>query len=258
MDRDLEKIKRIISQNAPFEVSDYGKLIRSQIGISLAKSFEQDVSDDLINLLSAIEMIHNASLLHDDVLDDESIRRNADSMNKKEGNKKAVLYGDIILSSAMKFVVNLSSDEITKIILSAISNMCQGELLQSSQVGTIPDMDSYLKKCELKTGSLFQALVKSVCCILNQPDISDFGLNFGIAFQIKNDMDNVLTSGSDSRNGIYTAPFIYSGGGDVSVLAIEKTKGLIDNYRSKCLKELSFIKDGLHKEELIGVLQCLI
>lgn len=253
----LEKIKNIIRRNIPYEQADYGKLIRSRVGIAFAKSYGIEISESLILLCSAIELIHTASLLHDDVIDEESFRRNSESVNRKEGNKKAVLYGDVILADAMKIVLNLGSDKITNVILSAIHDMCEGELLQFSQIGIIPDLGSYIKKCELKTGSLFKALIKSICLIINKPDISNFGLNFGIAFQIKNDLDNVLNIGSDTKAGIYTAPIIYSGTEHFSESGIEKTKSLIDNYKGKCIKDITVIKDGSYKEELIGVVKCL-
>lgn len=258
MEKALDEIKQTVQGNIPYEISDFGKLIRSKLGILFVKSLGKPVSKDVISLLSAIELIHTASLLHDDVIDNNNERRNSPSLNKSFGNKKAILYGDIILSDAMSLVNTIDNPEISDIIVKTLHEMCRGELIQLDNIGEIMSVSDYIEKTSLKTGELFRAMIKSLCVLFSVHDYSDFGLNYGIAFQIKNDLDNVSGDRSDIENGIYTAPVIYSGGINITDDAIEKTVGLIDNYRKKSISVLSELEDNIYKEELIGVVKCLI
>lgn len=255
---ELDKIKNIIKENLPFSDSDLGKMIRSKLGIAAIKIFKSDIIP-YVNFLACIELIHNASLLHDDVIDNENERRGKENLKSIYDNKTSILYGDITLSNALKLLTTYNNLELISHFNKTISKMCEGELLQKKQIGTIPPLEKYIEKCRLKTASLFEFLFIGLNIIsANKISLTNFGEDFGIAFQIKNDLDDIKNNNSDISNGIYTAPVIYSEGTNITNLALEKTKCLIDNYRSKCIISLSKFEDNEYKKELIGVVECLI
>lgn len=257
---ELKKISELIGRNLPFKINDYGKLIRSKIGILFLKAYNIDISDKYIKLLASIELIHNASLLHDDVIDSNNERRGIRTVNFLHGNKLSILYGDIVLSNALDLILGLSNFELTKLFNNTVKEMCEGEIIQNSHINIIPTMEQYIKKTELKTAKLFEFILKSISILSdNKVPIEevDFGKNFGIAFQVKNDLENILTTKSDIKDGIYTAPVIYSGGLEIKESAIEKTFGLIDNYSMKAIKVLDLIEESIYKKELIRIVECL-
>ena len=137
--------------------------------------------------------------------------------------------------------------------------MCEGELIQQSQLYKIPTIEEYIKKSTLKTAKLFLAEIEGLSIIhnTNNLDLKDFILNYGIAFQINNDLANITESQSDIKNGIYTAPVIYSESTNITPSGIEKTLYLRDNYIEKCLNTLRNLKESIYKKELIGIVKCL-
>ncbi|MCD8378600.1 MAG: polyprenyl synthetase family protein [Candidatus Gastranaerophilales bacterium] len=256
INKELEIIKERICRTDIPAVS--GKMIRSKIGLLIIKSLGIEPTQDYINLFCAIELIHNASLLHDDVIDEETERRGQISLNRQLGNKNAILYGNLLVADAFDYLLKINSINLTSIITQAIKNMCEGELLQKSHAYKIPGLKDYIEKTRLKTSSLFTALTKGIIEISQKENIdylNEFAENFGIAFQITNDLKNGTKS--DIANGIYTAPVIYSGSVTITNTAIEKTGSLIDNYTQKAEKALESLRDSDYKKSLIGVVRCL-
>ena len=255
---EIEIIKDVIAKNLPYMETDFGKMIRAKIGVLFLKAKNQDTMR-FLPFLSAIELIHTSSLLHDDVIDNENFRREKANIKTKHGNKTSVLYGDMVLSNALKLISDYNSTELIKSFNSTLNNMCRGEILQQTSLGIIPTMDEYIEKSRLKTASLFEFILDGINIISENRLILpvEFGTYFGIAFQIKNDLDNVCNTKSDIKNGIYTAPVIYSQNMEDLDSGIEKTLGLIDNYRERCIKQLSEYEDNIYIRKLIEVVECL-
>ncbi len=154
----------------------------------------------LLQLAATVELIHSASLIHDDVLDDARHRRNQLSLNEKYGNKIAVIVGDMLFSQAFSILLNLEiadwqkKQEIFQIICNTIKKMCIGEICQRQIITDhrSAEFDEYLVLTENKTARLMSA-----CCqcgaILTGIDkttsqnMARFGLHFGIAFQLADD-----------------------------------------------------------------------
>ncbi len=259
VDKYSKQIELNIKKYVPFKVDNFGKLIRSKIGLLILKSLNINVNSSYIDILTVVELIHLASLLHDDVIDNETVRRNSPSANLVYGNKLSVLYGNLIISNCLSVLIKIGNIELLSIFNTAIENMCQGEIIQSETLNKKTTIEDYIEKCKLKTASLFLAEAKALKIISNDIsfDIEGFAESFGIAFQIKNDLDNILTTKSDIENGIYTAPVIFSDSISIDNTAIEKTKGLIDNYIEKGITLLNSIEDSLYKSELIRIVRCL-
>lgn len=251
------KIKNLFGENCPYNVTNYGKMIRSKIGLLILKSLNYNIQSSDINIMTVTELIHTASLFHDDVIDNDTIRRDPDI-----DNQTAVLYGNIMLTNAITLLLKLNNPNIIYTFNHTIKKMCEGELLQKSQTGTIPSLEEYLKKTELKTACLFMAEIKALTLntktdLAVAEKLTEFGRLFGVAFQIKNDLENVLSDKTDIKNGIYTAPFVLTGKKELTDTAIEKTVGLLDNYIKKAKDCLSILNDSSYKDALIGETECL-
>lgn len=155
---------------------------------------------DLVLLSVAIEMIHSASLIHDDIVDDEENRRGILSMNKKFGNKVAMLVGDILYSKAFLILVNNFDKSMIRLITECAEKMCFGEVNELEN--PVNSTEKYLDIIKRKTASFM-----STCCevgaMVTSKDrnfievVKEYGLNYGIIFQIMDDYkDNDVFKGS--------------------------------------------------------------
>ena len=236
----------------------YGKLVRPRTGILTVKALGLACNEVYLKFLTAIELIHNASLLHDDVIDNEEFRRDKKTLNFETCNKTAVLSGNIVLTEAFENLLSIGSVRLISIANSAVKNMCRGELMQKAQEFKIPELEQYIEKTRLKTGTLFVSLMEGICEISQckcKDELLSFGENYGIAFQIRNDLNDI--SGSDIKNGIYTAPVIFSQSANIKKQALEKTTDLINNYVIKAENALNFLSESEYKNALIGAVKCL-
>lgn len=259
--KEINVIKSFLLQHFPYKTSEFGKMIRSKIGILLLKSCNIMPDNDYLRFLSAIELLHNASLLHDDVIDDDFSRRGIKNIKSIYNNKTSILYGNMLSANAIKVLPEKKYNKTVNILLQTITNMCEGELFQQSQLNIIPSLDDYIEKTRLKTSSLFIALAKGLAELSDNETLFKligFCQNYGIAFQIKNDIDNVLTDNSDRENGIYTAPYIFSSDYQVTKSSLEKTVSLKDNYVKEAISNLVCLKESIYKTGLIGEVECLI
>lgn len=170
------------------------------------------------------EMIHVASLLHDDVLDDADTRRGVGSLNAVMGNKLAVLAGDFLLSRACLTLASLKNTEVVTLIATVIENLVTGETMQLTTASNKRfSMEYYMQKTYNKTASLISNSCKSVALLAGHTaEIAmlafEYGKNLGLAFQLIDDvLDFTGTSASlgkgslsDIRHGIITAPILFA------------------------------------------------
>jgi len=180
-----------------------GKMIRPGL-VLLAGGAVGKITDKHIRVAAIMEMIHNATLLHDDVIDEGQRRRGQATVNSLWGNETAVLLGDFLLSKVFKMCADLES-EVVKVIASAAARTCEGELRQIAQRENWQLTEAeYLDIITEKSAALF-----SSCCYLGgllggagEAEVrllSDFGLNFGIAFQIADDLLDII--GDEAKTG---------------------------------------------------------
>lgn len=231
-------------------LSRKSKLIRSIVAILFLKSANETITDEQYSILAATELIHNASLIHDDAIDENVIRRGKDSINSKFGDKFSIIAGDYVTTLATQELLKLANNDVLQIYFETISKMCEGESLQYFQKGKIPTLDEYLKKTQYKTAELFKAcLVASSIYSKNQilVEAREFAINYGIAFQIRNDLEDYkrgIDNSSDIQQGIYTAPVIFADSVENNAFAIEKTMDLIDNYCQRAKVALLNLSDN--------------
>ncbi len=174
-----------------------------------------DIKDKKVGDIALIsEIIHSASLLHDDIIDNEASRRNNQTFYDKFGSKIAVLEGDMLLGIALK-ILSETSLSILEIYSDNILKTINGEIEQNTVIRVVPDINTYLDKTFNKTARIFLCGLESLFTLKDiNNDIKDaliaFMSNYSIAFQIKNDIDNILYKNlSDINNGNYTLPVIY-------------------------------------------------
>ncbi len=176
-----------------------------------------------INLAAAVEFMHTATLLHDDVVDESHLRRGRDTANHIWGNKSSVLVGDYLLGKAFQMMVADGSLPVLKILSDAAAKIAEGEVLQLSITNNIETtLAQYIEVVEAKTAALFAAACEVGGALLEddakRAALKSFGTNFGIAFQIIDDALDYSaepekfgkTIGDDFREGKVTLPVIYA------------------------------------------------
>ena len=233
------------------------KHIRPLLSFLYLKALGLDIEDAQIVYQSAIELVHNASLIHDDVIDESDTRRGKNSLNKDLGNKLAVISGNFLLSKALEKIISINSIELIDLFCRTLKNMTLGEINQYKLRYEIPDLEDYLKKTEYKTADLFVLSLKGSLKIAKSEENCDFAKNFGMAFQIRDDLINAKTLKTDFDGGIYTAPVIFSGGVEISQNGLEKTRDLLNNYVEKAEKSIEFLKESIYKEALLNLVRGL-
>ncbi len=228
------------------EIKDFlclgSKKIRSILTLLYLKANNVVITNDIINLLTAGEIIHNASLLHDDVLDNANLRRGNETIQKKFSPHISILSGDLLLSYATEKLVSLNNNEILSIFIDCTKKMSNAEIEQFLLRGKLPTEEEYINITEGKTASLFEAIMQS-SAILSGLDVQkskDFGKLFGTVFQIRNDLEQ-KSKENDVQNGVKTA---------ISVLGVEKTINLIDNYKEKMREKINCFPNIEYSEAL--------
>lgn len=225
------------------------KRIRTILSSLYFKAFGCKLSAKSIKIMTAGEIIHNASLLHDDVIDNAKIRRGKTTVSEKFSPYISILIGDSLLAAATEILLEINNNEILKIFLDCTKEMCSSEIHQFFLRGQKPSIDDYINICEGKTAKLFEAIMQS-CALeegVNRHDSLEFARNFGILFQLKNDLE-VNSAKSDALNNIFTPK---------DFLGIEKTTILIDNYQQKVRKAIDCLPDNEYKKGLEDLLSKL-
>ncbi|MHC4423597.1 MAG: polyprenyl synthetase family protein [Planctomycetota bacterium] len=154
--------------------------------------------DELIRIATAVELIHMASLIHDDVLDKAMMRRSKPTVNARWGEDISIALGDYIYSKAFELIGKCKNPDVFGCISEAIYVMCEGELTQVCQRNNLDlSRDNYMVIVKKKTASLFGACCHAGTIIGNhsrvvQGALKEFGLNFGIAFQIMDDYKDII------------------------------------------------------------------
>jgi len=243
VDADLKKVKQniisLLSTDHPLlkTMARYyfdleGKQFRPMVLLLLSRAIEchktfpledGNILPKQLQLAEIVEMIHTASIIHDDVIDKATLRRSVSSINQKFGNKLSVLSGDYLLARASVSLAQLESFEVTKLISTVISDLVEGEFMQLNPTPDSSPFDYYIKKTYLKTASLIANSCTGLAVLSGVPshitDIAtNYGKNLGIAFQI---IDDILDfsgassemgkeAGVDMNLGLATAPVLYA------------------------------------------------
>jgi octaprenyl-diphosphate synthase len=231
----------------------HGKRLRTKLILKIA-------GNDLkvVKTAATVEMIHAASLLHDDVIDDANTRRGKVSVNASEGDKTAIMIGDILYSKAF-FELTSISPEVAKVVSNAVVQLSLGELADvelSKKFHT--NRDAYLKMLYQKTASLMEASAEAAAILAGKPRQAyrQYGRNLGIAFQM---IDDILDITADAKTlgkpalhdfveGKVTLPYMYL----YDVLEEEDRAYLVSLHRKKLsADEALWIKGAMKKFNII-------
>ncbi|KAH7568539.1 hypothetical protein JRO89_XS06G0012500 [Xanthoceras sorbifolium] len=207
-------------------------LMATALNVHLPEPLSDGVGDALATELRTrqqciaeiTEMIHVASLLHDDVLDDADTRRGIGSLNAVMGNKLAVLAGDFLLSRACVALASLKNTEVVSLLATVVEHLVTGETMQmTTSSAQRCSMEYYMQKTYYKTASLISNSCKAIALLAGQTSevavlAFEYGKNLGLAFQLIDDvLDFTGTSASlgkgslsDIRHGIVTAPILFA------------------------------------------------
>ena len=212
----MESHVPMIPQLAGYLIAAGGKRIRPLLTLACAHLCN-DASDNPKKLAAAVEFIHTATLLHDDVVDGSEQRRGKDTANKVFGNQASVLVGDFLFARSFELMVETQNIQALNSLASAAAIITEGEVLQMSLIGeTSITQDQYFKVIEAKTAALFAAACE-VAPILKERDAAAFtayGYNLGMAFQIVDDIMDYTSpkmgkdKGDDFLEGKITLPVI--------------------------------------------------
>ena len=224
-----EKIKNKLTSNVDLvqKISDYhlktgGKRLRALLTLGSSKLCGYLKGGRDINLAACIELIHGATLLHDDVIDNSDMRRGKKTINIIWGNQSSILTGDYLLSRCFEMMVEDGNLEILKLLSSTSAKIAQGEILQLQHKGEIDMLEeTYLKIIYSKTAALFSAATK-VGAILSKKNNKEkealefYGKNLGLTFQIADDTLDYNSEinlfgkkvGNDFYEGKITLPII--------------------------------------------------
>lgn len=213
----------LIHKITNYHLKSGGKRIRPLLTLGSAKLCGYTEGNRDINLAACVELIHNATLLHDDVIDNSDLRRGIKTPNVIWGNQSSILVGDYLLSRCFEMMVEDGSQEVLKLLSSTSSKIAQGEVSQLEYKSEIDVLEeTYFKIINSKTAALFAAATRVGACITNKnrkekDALESYGRNLGLAFQIADDaLDYYSTNkifgkeiGKDFYEGKVTLPAIF-------------------------------------------------
>jgi octaprenyl-diphosphate synthase len=212
----------LINQISNYIIGSGGKRLRPAL-VLLAGGHFGAKPEHVRELAAVIEFIHTATLLHDDVVDESSLRRGRDTANAVFGNAASVLVGDFLYSRAFQMMVEVGSMRVMEVMAEATNIISEGEVLQLMNVGDAEtDEESYLRVVRYKTAKLFEAATRVGAIIggateAEERALADCGMHLGTAFQLIDDVldysgDAAETGknvGDDLAEGKPTLPLIY-------------------------------------------------
>nr|XP_057916605.1 decaprenyl-diphosphate synthase subunit 1 [Doryrhamphus excisus] len=279
-----------------------GKSIRPMIVVLMARALNihSDRAGDLLPGQRAVamisEMIHTASLVHDDVIDGSDKRRGKRTINDVWGERKAILAGDFILSAASTALARIGNITVVKVLSQVIEDLVRGEFMQlGSKENENERFKHYLEKTFKKTASLIANSCKAVSILVNSdPDIHEiayqYGRNVGIAFQLVDDVLDFTTgasqlgkpSAADLKLGLATGPVLFacqqfpelhamimrrfSSKGDVDRAwqyviqsdGVQQTNFLARRYCQEAIRHISMLRPSAERDALIRLTEMVL
>jgi octaprenyl-diphosphate synthase len=218
----LDTDTKLVRKVGDYILSGRGKRLRPIMLLLAARALDYRGSDH-IKVAAALEIIHTATLVHDDVIDKASLRRGKPSVNAQWGDDVAILIADYLYANAFRLALDSLSPVILNTICQVTAQMCEGEMFQIEKRDELLSEKDYLHIIRHKTACLFSACTALGAVIAGADEteileMTRFGLEFGIAFQITDDALDLLAidsalgkdSGTDIRNGKQTLPLIHA------------------------------------------------
>ncbi|MGJ3241587.1 MAG: polyprenyl synthetase family protein [Opitutales bacterium] len=222
LEEQVEAFEPDVRELVTYTLGNQGKRIRSLLLFYSGWSGKGEVPEPLIRAAGVIELVHLATLVHDDILDEAAVRHKQPTVSQKYGPSVAVLLGDALFAHALKLASDFETVEVCRAVSIATRRVCAGEIRQTFNRGTLDvSRDAYFAIIDMKTAELFH-----VACLLGASLIPEmrvhagafgnFGRNLGVAYQIYDDAADLLgsehrigkTLGTDIASGKMTLPLI--------------------------------------------------
>lgn len=263
----------IVEQIIKYVLTSGGKRLRPAL-VFLFAGMTDTIKSEHHALAAAVELIHNATLIHDDIIDSADKRHNLPSVHAKWDSKSAVLAGDYLLAKALDFLVETKNNDVLRLFTHITKEICQGEIQQFTAKNDF-SIEGYFERAKRKTGMLFSLCTKGACIISGDKNLraaEDYAMNIGIAFQIFDDLllfkENYdeKTISADFENSITTLPVIFAAQNGVNIEAytdfeafkkdvlktdaIDKSYKLALEYTNKAIENLENFKDNQYKKSL--------
>ncbi|MGK7957752.1 MAG: solanesyl diphosphate synthase [Crocosphaera sp.] len=275
-----------------------GKRIRPAIVllVSRATMLDREITSRHRRLAEITEMIHTASLVHDDVVDEAALRRNVPTVNSLFDNRIAVLAGDFLFAQSSWYLANLDNLEVVKLLSEVIRDFAEGEIFQGiNRFDTSLTLEAYLDKSYYKTASLMANSAKSAAILSDASSevidsLYNYGKYLGLAFQIVDDILDFTSptevlgkpAGSDLISGNITAPALFAmeekpyletlierefseEGDRVKALSIvtdsqgiERSRELASYHAQLALKQLDCLKPSLYSQSLTDLVDYVL
>ncbi|HVR87192.1 MAG TPA: polyprenyl synthetase family protein [Planctomycetota bacterium] len=259
IDRFEETLARELAHDNPFvtqllkhSTKFQGKRVRPALLLHSAHILGGEVTDVHISLSAVVEMLHTATLVHDDVLDEALIRRQVKTLNNVWGNEASILFGDYLFAKAYTLAAKLHNRDANMILAKTVEEMCVGELWQiSTKFNFDMDEDQYCKVIYGKTGSLFATAcrlgsVDSVAPAAQVDALANYGACFGTAFQIIDDCLDI--TGDESEMGKSLGTDLEKG--KLTLPVIKLLRDLPSRDRKE-LQDLIVSKNGADKKSVV-------
>jgi octaprenyl-diphosphate synthase len=246
----------LINQIGRYIVNSGGKRLRPMLLLLAARAMGY-VGHQHIILAAVIEFIHTATLLHDDVVDESTLRRGQDTVNSLWGNSASVLVGDYLYSRSFELMVSVQNLRIMEILSRTTTAIAEGEVLQLLNCNNAATTEQkYLEVISRKTAILFSAAARLAAVLVQASEpmeaaLRDYGLHLGIAFQLIDDALDYMANpeelgknlGDDLADGKATLPLIYAmeHGGEAQKAVL---RGAIENGDREAFKEVYAIVES--------------
>ena len=234
--RTEDELRKVVESDDPFltEVARHlidagGKRVRPALAITASLVLDEDPDVALWAVIRggvAVELVHQGSLYHDDIMDDAETRRTVQSVNARWGNLEAILAGDYLLARASEIAADLGT-EVAGLLAATIAALCEGQVREVRHAFDVDrSEEAYLASISGKTASLLATAARIGAIVADHSRdvvdaVTDFGHNYGMAFQVVDDLLDVTAtdeelgkpSGNDLVEGTYTLPVIRALGG---------------------------------------------
>jgi octaprenyl-diphosphate synthase len=268
----LDSKVTLIKKMSEYHLKSGGKRLRALLTLGSAKlaGYDQRATRD-VNLSACVELIHSATLLHDDVIDESDLRRGIKTSNSLWGNQSSILVGDYLLSRCFEIMVDDGDLEILKLLSSTSSKIAQGEVKQLEHKGEADLLEeTYIDIINLKTAALFSAATKTGACLAGSNEkeksaLESYGKNIGLAFQIADDALDYYSKeiifgkkiGKDFYEGKVTLPLIIifqradSNERNFLIETFKKLKRTKEDFEKtlELIKKYKAVEDSLQRAE---------
>lgn len=242
-----EELKMRTSQT--IDVFAEGKRLRPALLLFSAHAFNGNFSKDVILVASAMEMIHTASLIHDDIVDDSVQRRNKPSLYRSLGVKPAVIFADFLFTQGLTMIESIKTSNVMPLAIHVVRTMCEGQWMELTVTARHNyTQQDYLKIIEKKTASLF-----ACCCKVGGvfrkaggqelASLYDFGRNFGLVYQL---LDDVADLSHDHRS-LFERKLLEWGGKNYC-------QQLARDFSEKAKSKISHLSDKIEKQSFAQIL----